>query len=145
MRKIGIFLLFLSIGFLTGCSGLKEATKGFLGVSTKELENGRKDSLKKDFSGSFEYVHKKIKDALRANNAYIYKDAKSLDFIALYISEKDTTPAGIFLTKIEENKIRVEVSSPSTYAKELIYKIVLNALQEPKVVKAEKGNIDAGK
>ena len=145
MKGIKIFLLFSIFCFLTGCSGLKEATKGFLGVSTKSLDNARSDSLRNDFAGSLSDIHNKIKDALMANHSYIYKDAKSSDFIALYVSETDTTPVGIFLTKVGEKRITVEVSSPSTYGKELIAKVIYDALAEPKITGKEKGSTDDGK
>jgi hypothetical protein len=145
MKKGRIFLMFLIILFLTGCSGLKEATKGFLGVSTKILEESRTNSLKKDFSGSLADIHQKIIAALTINKSYIYKDAKSKDFIALYVSKTDTTPVGIFLTEISAVKVGVEVSSPSTDGREFISKVIFDALKEFEVVKEEKGNIDAGK
>ena len=60
MKVVKLFLFFLLFCFLSGCSGLKEATRGFAGVSTKVLEDTRPGAIKKDFSGSLEEIHGKI-------------------------------------------------------------------------------------
>ena len=145
MKRTKLFSLFLIFCFLSGCCGIKEACRGFLGVSTKILEDTRKDALKKDFSGDFEVIHQKIKNALKSEGAYIYRDDPLQHLIALYLSEKDTTPVGVFLTGIDKNNTRVEVSSPSTYAKELIAQVIFDSLSGTVRAKKGKGIIDAKK
>ena len=143
MKGIKLFLLFSIFCFLSGCSGLKEAAKGFAGVSTKTLEEKREAAIKKDFSGDLVSMHDKIKDILKREGAYVYKDDLTRNLIALYISDTDTTPVGVFLTEIDKNNTRVEVSSPSTYGKEVISNIIFNSLDGTKKPKVEKGKLNA--
>lgn len=145
MKGIKIFLLFLIFCFFSGCCGVKEACRGFLGVSTKILEDTRKDALKKDFSGDLETTHKKIKDILKAEGAHIYRDDLPEHLIALYVSEEDTTPVGVFLSEVDKTNTRVEVSSPSTYDKEFIAQIVFGSLSGTIKPGKGKGKIDAKK
>ena len=44
-----IITCFLLSTVLLGCATIKEAAKGFAGVSTRVLEEGRKDALRKSF------------------------------------------------------------------------------------------------
>ena len=136
--------LFLTI-LLSGCAGTKEACKGLLGVSTKVLEDNRAYASKKEFGYDLFTCHDKIKTILKKTGAYIYSDDLAKDMLALYVSEEDTTPVGIFLTERGKEKTLVEVSSPSTYAKEKIAKTIFNALTTGIIPTEEKGQINAGK
>ena len=141
MKAVKLFLFFALFCLLGGCSGLKEATRGFAGVSTKVLEDARPEAIKKDFSGNLEEIHGKITEILKKEGSYVYKDDLTRNFIALYLSEEDTTPVGIFLTEVD-NKIRIEVSSPSTYGKEFIANIVFSSLAGTRKAGVKKGNSD---
>jgi hypothetical protein len=101
-----------------GCAKIKEGIKGFAGVSTDMLEKGREQAIKKTFSYDFNACHKKGKEALLAMGAYIYAENKEM--IAVYVSSEDTTPVGVFFKMVNLSNTRVEVSSPSIYAKEFI-------------------------
>ncbi|MBP7835892.1 MAG: hypothetical protein KA022_00250 [Candidatus Omnitrophica bacterium] len=136
--------LFLAI-LLSGCAGTKEVCKGILGVSTQVLEDGRKDALKKEFGYDLVTCHNRVRAILKKNKSYIYADNLEKDMLALYISEEDTTPVGIFFTEKSKRRTLVEVASPSTYGKELIAKIVFNGLTESLTPKSEKGKVDAAK
>jgi hypothetical protein len=144
MKRVKLFLFFSLFCFLGGCSGLKEATRGFAGVSTKVLEDTRPGAIKKDFSGNLGEVHGKIREILKKEGSYVYKDDLTRNFIALYLSEEDTTPVGIFLTEVDNNT-RVEVSSPSTYAKEFIANIIFSSLDGKRKSVTKKGNSDVKK
>jgi len=141
MKVVKLFLFFALFCLLGGCSGLKEATRGFAGVSTKVLEDARPEAIKKDFSGNLEEMHGRITEILKKEGSYVYKDDLTRNFIALYLSEEDTTPVGIFLTEVD-NKIRIEVSSPSTYGKEFIANIVFSSLAGTRKAGVKKGNSD---
>lgn len=145
MKGIKIFSLFFIFCLLSGCSGVKEVVKGFVGVSTKVLEDARQDSLKKDFKGDLATTHKKIRDILSYKGAYVYRDDLTRNLIALYVSGTDTTPVGVFLTKIDKFNTQIEVSSPSTYGKEFIAGIIFGYLDKPVDLKDKKGKIDAEK
>ncbi|MBN2830781.1 MAG: hypothetical protein JXL82_00665 [Candidatus Omnitrophica bacterium] len=129
MEGIKLFLFCLILCSLTGCSGISEVVRGVAGVSTKVLEDKRKDAVVGDFSSDFDTARSKIKAALKENGSYIYREDLSSNLIAVYVSEKDTTPVGIFLTALDIDNTRVEVSSPSTYGKEVIAKVIFNALR----------------
>ncbi|MCX5700548.1 MAG: hypothetical protein NTZ63_03315 [Candidatus Omnitrophica bacterium] len=166
MKGLKIFLILL-IGILAGCSSMKEGVKGFLGVSTKVLEDHRKDAIKKEFNYDLVTSHSKIMKIIRqdmvnknvnslmgnkgmfgsedtednvSNRVYVYEDNLKQDFIACYLTETDTTPVGIFLTETGKGKTLVEVSSPSTYAKETIANTIFKGLTDSLKVKEEKGS-----
>jgi hypothetical protein len=50
--------------FLYGCATVKEAAKGFAGVSTKVLEEGRKDGLRESFPMGYSDCYARVKDIL---------------------------------------------------------------------------------
>ncbi|MCX5710045.1 MAG: DUF3568 family protein [Candidatus Omnitrophica bacterium] len=118
--KMILFLVLVSSITLCGCSTVKELSKGALGVSTKVLEEGRKDAIKKDFNRDYDTCYKTTKDSLNKIQAYIYAEEPAKNMIAIYVTASDTTPVGIFFKSIDKNNTTIEVSSPSVYARELI-------------------------
>ena len=85
-------------------------------------------------------------DVLALNRCYVYANDPRKDLIAIYVSEEDTTPVGIFLKSIDANTTLIEISSPSTYAKETITKIVFSAFdKEPLNLTQKKGQLDVKK
>jgi hypothetical protein len=124
------FLIFaFCILHFIGCASLKEAAKGVAGISTKILEESRKDAVKKTFSYDYQACYDKVKSILREKGSYIYRQDPKENLIAIYVSEADTTPVGIFFTGIDANNTQIEVSSPSTAAKELISARIFSALE----------------
>ena len=133
MKKIFLLSIFcFSLFFFLGCTSIKEAGEGFLGISTKALEEGRKDSITKTFDYDYFTIFTKVLDILKSSGAYIYKEGLSERMIAIYVSREDTTPVGIFFQEIAQNKTVIEVSSLSTYAKELIAEMVFSQLEKIK-------------
>jgi hypothetical protein len=123
---IGIVFLFLIL--INGCAPIKEAAKGFAGISTKELEAGRVSAIVKTFNYDYFSAFTKSLDALKDMKSYIYAQNIKKHMIAIYVSEEDTTPVGIFFKEVSANSTQVEVSSPSTFAKELISARLFKAL-----------------
>lgn len=117
-KNFKLFLILLS--FIMGCATIQEAAKGTAGVSTKVLEEGRKEAIVKRFNYDYNTCYKKIKATLQKKGSYIYAQSIKKHMIALYVSEDDTTPVGIFFKEIDANNTQIEVSSPSKFAKELI-------------------------
>jgi hypothetical protein len=107
---------------LSGCATVIEGTKGVLGISTKSLEEGRKDAIAKSFNYDYSTCYAKTQGILKQIDAYIYAQDKKKSMIAIYVSETDTTPVGLFFKEIDTNNTQIEVSSPSKYAKETIAK-----------------------
>jgi len=145
--KIILVLLFTFCSmYLYGCVGIKEELRGLAGVSTKILQDTRLDALKITFKHDYNSCYKKIMDVLAMNKCYVYAKDPRKDLIAIYVSEEDTTPVGIFLKEIDKDTTLIEVSSPSTYAKETIAKIVFSAFdKKPLVINQEKGQLDIKK
>jgi len=108
--------------FLLGCATIKELGKGFVGVSTKVLEDKRKDALKKSFALGYNDCYAKVKDILKTKDkeSYVYAQDPKKKMIAIYVSAQDTTPVGIFFTEETAASTLIEISSPSIYAKEEI-------------------------
>ena len=134
-----IITCFLLSTVLLGCATIKEAAKGFAGVSTRVLEEGRKDALRKSFPINYDSCYAKVKDVLKEKDknspkeedkgSYIYAEDAQNKMIAVYLSETDTTPVGIFFTKEAKGQTLVEISSPSTYAKEYMAKKIFTGIE----------------
>jgi hypothetical protein len=103
-----------------GCAALKESARGIAGVSTKVLEDGRKDAVKRSYPVDYATCLKTVNEALDENKAYVYARAEEPKMIAFYLTEEDTTPVGVFFTAQGGSATEVAVSSPSRYAKESI-------------------------
>lgn len=105
---------------LWGCATIIEGAKGIAGVSTKVLKDNRKSAIKKIFNYDYNTCYANVEKILTHIKAYTYvKDTKK-KMLAIYISKEDTTPVGIFFKEIDKTLTEIEVSSPSTYAKEFI-------------------------
>jgi len=125
---------------LFGCATIKEMGKGFAGISTKVLEDHRKDSLKRSFPLDYESSYAEVKKILgkkegqepgkEGQGPYIYAEDPAKKMIAVYVSEADTTPVGIFFTVEKKKKTLIEISSPSVYAKEFIAKSIFTGIDE---------------
>ena len=135
--KINVRFFILATGYLLpivllGCSTVKEISKGFAGVSTQVLEQGRKDALKKTFILDYDRCYLKVKDILnqKGQEIYIYAEVPKEKLIAIYLSPADTTPVGIFFTSQEQGSTLIEISSPSIYAKEEIANRIFTGIEE---------------
>lgn len=130
-RKFTIIMLWVMgcglWGSMLGCARLKDAGKCFLGSSTRELEEGRDKAIKIAVEGDYQENFEKVEKILKQRNSYIYAKDRQKKMIAIYLSETDTTPAGIFFTEIDARHTQIEVASPSTYARELIAEYLKSA------------------
>jgi hypothetical protein len=108
---------------------MKETARGIAGISTKVLEESRPNALVKVFDYDYNTCYNKIKDVLKENGCYIYAEEPKKQLIAIYVSETDTTPVGIFIKEVSSKTTQVEISSQSTYSKELIAKYVFSGLE----------------
>ncbi|MDD5505823.1 MAG: hypothetical protein PHR73_03615 [Candidatus Omnitrophica bacterium] len=128
------FLFVLTL-ILSGCASVAETAKGFAGISTKVLEEGRSQAVRNEYAVGYSVCRAKVKEVLKDTGSYIYADKPEKSMIAVYVTREDTTPAGIFFKELDKEKTLVEVSSPSTYAKELIAKRIYDyfnpAIKEP--------------
>ncbi|MFA6357845.1 MAG: hypothetical protein WCY09_04155 [Candidatus Omnitrophota bacterium] len=139
-RLFSSFLLCLLIPVFLGCSTAKEMGKGFIGVSTQVLEQKRNAALSKSFALGYNDCYAKVKDILNEKDkeSYIYSEDLKKKMIAFYLTPSDTTPVGIFFTEQTGGNTLIEVSSPSTYAKEEIANRIfsgINVLIKSKITK----------
>ena len=134
---------------LSGCGTIKEAAKGFMGISTRSLEKARKDAIIRTFNYDYFTCYTQTLDILKRIQAHIYMQSIKKHMIAIYVSEEDTTPVGLFFKEIDATNTQVKVSSPSTYAKEFISgkvfsvldkKVTLEELEAQTNAKKETGN-----
>jgi len=114
----------------SGCATVIEAGKGFVGISTKALEDNRKNALAKTFNCDYNTCYGETEKILKNIGAYIYARDSKKKMIAIYVSEQDTTPVGLFFKEIDANNTQIEVSSLSTYAKEFISGKVFSILEK---------------
>jgi len=121
-RENGFFLVAACCVIVlgAGCAGLMEAGRGIVGVSTKVLEDGRQNAVRKVYPVNYMKCRKTVDDVLADNKAYVYARNDQQKMIAFYMSETDTTPVGVFFIVHGEASTEVEVSSPSRYAKQFI-------------------------
>lgn len=140
MKRRMRFLMNVATGYclltLIGCASMKEAGRGIAGTSVKILEETRADAVKKEFVSDSQTVTLRVKESLKKTGCYVYRQEPDKGLIAVYLSETDTTPVGIFLKGIDSGATLVEISSPSTYAKEFLMEKISGDLKD--LVKAEK-------
>ena len=148
MKRNALFTLtttvYVLLTVLSGCVTVKEAAKGFIGVSTQVLEQKRPEALKKSFALDYNSCYLKVKEILNQKDkeAYIYAQDSKKKLIAVYLSAGDTTPVGIFFTEEVGPNTLIEISSPSIYAKEEMAKRIFGGLAKEKSIddKEKTGN-----
>lgn len=116
-RILTIGLLSCYLISLVGC-GLKQKTKGFLGISTREIEAVRDKAIVKIVDYDYDTCYQMVEEKLSEMDSYIYTRRK--DFIAFYISWTDTTTAGIFFKEIDKQKTQLELTCPVVDKKEYL-------------------------
>ncbi len=139
-RKVNFVYILCFVFIAGGCSSLTNLPRRFSGLSTVELERQRPEAISKVFNFNYPDCFAKTQDILKQIGAYVYAKDNKKQMIAIYLTVEDTTPVGLFFKEIEPGKTRVEVSSLSTYGKEVISKRVfamLEGLPDP-VKKSEK-------
>lgn len=143
------FMLFFLIISLAGCANTRanivEAAKCVAGFSTKVLDDQRPNAIKKTFALDLKDCSALIRDTLTRTHSYIYAEDQKRNFTAIYLSEAETTPVGIYLTAVDAARTQVEVSSPSTYAKETVLKRISQSVDNKLHPKTEKGSADVKK
>ena len=134
MKRLKYYWVFGLWGFwvmgLWGCATIADVPRGFLGVSIRVLEENRKDALSEKFTCDYNTCYENVKETLKRIGAYTYASDAKKQLLAVYVSTDDTTPVGLFFTRLDASNTQIEVSSPSTYAKELIFSKVFSALDK---------------
>ena len=90
--------------------------KDFFAVSTRELEELKKDALVKIFEYDYKTCYEKTLALIeKMPDTKIY--AREEGVIAVYCIALNDTPAGIFFEKVDESHTKVLISSASSPAK----------------------------
>lgn len=119
MQKISFIILFGCLVLACcGCASLKEGTRQFLAISTRDIENSRSAAIAATVEYAYADCYQMVEDRLVEIGSYIYARRKGL--IAVYISSTDTTPAGVFFEEIDAQKTRLEIASPAADTKEYL-------------------------
>jgi len=147
MGKLGLnlTLLLIPLFLLSGCVGIKEGAKGFIGVSTKAIEDNRKSAVTKSFNCGYDICYFRAMKVLKKMGTYKYWEDKNKKLVAVYISTEDTTPVGVFFKELDANTTQLEVSSPSTYGKEAIARRLFTGLDNALQGKEEEEETNAKK
>lgn len=125
---MGILVFVFCLLNFIGCATIMEGAKGIAGLSTKSLEDARKNASTQTFKCDYQSCYNKTLEILKEMAAYVYVRDKKKNLIAIYVSTEDTTPVGLFFKEIDANNTQIEVSSPSTSAKEYIATKVFSKL-----------------
>jgi hypothetical protein len=136
-------VLLLSILILSGCSaaGFKETLRGIAGSSTQVLVDTRPGAVSREFTCGLEECAPKVSESLQEIKTYVYRREGALT--AVFVSEQDTTPVGIFLSSPGAGKTLIEVSSASTTAKETVAQKLFASLDKKLKVKKIDVQLDA--
>ncbi len=127
MRRILVMgLLGYWLIALVGCASLGQKAKGFLGISTREIEDVRDKAIVRIVDYDYNSCYRMVEEELSEIEAYVYTRRK--DLIAFYMSRTDTTTAGIFFKEIDKQKTQVEVACPVVYKKEQLAGEIFAAL-----------------
>lgn len=114
---IGLSIL-LSTG-ISYCAPPTDAFKAFFAVSTRELEELKKDALTKIFEYDYETCYKKTLALVeKIPNTQIY--VKKKDAIAVYCVSLNNTPVGVFFEGVDASHTKVLISSASSSAKDWV-------------------------
>lgn len=119
MKRTAVFLIaFLCIATSAAASPA-DFFKGFLAVSTSELEELKKDAMVKVFPYDFDTCYEKTLSIIRKMpDTTIY--AQRRDLIAVYCTSLNSTPVGVFFEKVDQSNTKVLLSSPSSRAKDWV-------------------------
>lgn len=128
--KYFVICTFLFVILSSGCASVKETALGIMGVSTKELDKNRPAAIKEVFNCEYKICYNETIEILKSIGAYIYAIDVPNNLVAVYVSPADTTAVGVFFKKLGADKTQIEVSSPSTYGKELIAKNIFSRLNK---------------
>lgn len=131
MKRCKLIGLGMVMVLVCGCGvGMKESLRGVAGISTKVLEDNLPSAESKEFNLGYDPAYSKTRKIIQDIKGYIYAEDKSRDLIAIYVTEEDTTPVGIFFKSVDNAKTRVSISSPSKFAKELIAGKIFSGLEK---------------
>ncbi|MFA5088967.1 MAG: hypothetical protein WC552_08060 [Candidatus Omnitrophota bacterium] len=155
-KSILIFFLVMSAVSLSSCAFLTETAKVIWGSSTRALEKARVNALTRTFQCSYDDCFDRVlslscspadsakekaqeddawegegaaqEGKRRQFDAFIKNKAKGLIVVIGIPGSIETTEVGIFFSVVDENAVKVEVSSLSTPAKQKAADLIFTEL-----------------
>lgn len=144
VQLIKFFSVIFLLAASTGCAKIIEGTKGFAGVSTKAIEDKRKEGIVREFDLDYPTCLDRVKAILEQDRepSYIYAQDPQKKMLGVYVSKTDTTVVGIFFTEVAPQKTRIEVSSASKFGKEFISKKISYGIETWGKVDKKRDNVE---
>lgn len=134
MKKIYVNSICLIIGFFFfhGCASLKETGKKVWGSSIEHLEKERSRGQAQNFALSLDKCFVEAEKLITATGAQVYLKDEQKGFLAAmnFKGHVDTTQAGIFFTRLEDAKTKVEIASMSPKLVDDVSEIIFTGLKE---------------
>jgi hypothetical protein len=121
--------IILSVG---GCEHVTEPVKTLWGSSTRALEEARAEALSEVYSCKLEDCFEAVVNIAREEEMVIFINDRVKKHIVLMgvKGSVDTTEVGVFFSRREDQKIKVEVSSLSRNAKRTVAGTIFPALRK---------------
>ena len=117
-------------------AGVDQGLKALVGFATSEVEESRPRAYAKTFNYDFNACYSMVEGIFsKMPKTTIY--AKSEYMIAVYYTDPNTTPVGVYIVQAGSGRTQVQVSSPSSSAKEWVAKNLFNEKVLPKQAKSQ--------
>ncbi len=123
IRSIDLVLSFiLAFVLISGCTSIQETAKTIWGSSTKALEIAREQAIAQNYQCSYDQCYKEVLKIAELEEFDIFiKDKMKKHIVLMGIKGSvDTTEVGIFFTELNQEEVKIEVTSLSTNAKEKV-------------------------
>lgn len=137
MKRIAVIML--AAAAVAGCAGIREGVKGLAGISTRQVEDTLGTASRESFDAEWRWLYAHSETVLREGGSYVYSKDPAKKLIAIYVSEIDTTPVGIFFEEQPSGGTLVAVSSPSVSARERVAQGLFSGLND--LLKAKKVDV----
>ena len=126
------FLVFVTMLALAGggCARVSETARVVWGSSTRALEEARADAISKTYQCSYEDCYKEALKIVKLEKLEVFiADRVKGHMVVMGIKGAvNTTEVGIFFSPVDENKLKVEITSLSTNAKKKMAAILFPRL-----------------
>ena len=117
---------------LSGCARVFDIPKAFWGSSTRALEEARVDAITKTYSCNFRQCYQAVLLVAEEKEYMVFiKDMYKQVIVLMKVpGTVDTTEIGIFFTELNENQVKIYVSSLSSHAKRIVADILFSELDK---------------
>ncbi len=127
---VRIIFCCIALSAASGCALRNDTIREIAGISVFELEGLRKNAEVKIFGEDYFTCFTKTLDILKKLDMYIYRQDIKKYLIAVYMSKEDSTAVGLFFKEVNKDETKIEITSPSSYAKEFVAKRIFTILEK---------------